>query len=100
MTIDRIIAAYMDAKARKLAAEKEEKALAAQILEHAKDSTFFETDDFRVMITARTRTDIDTAALVADFPTIKAEYPRPVSWKEIKPQALTDAEKAARRRPA
>lgn len=77
-----------DAKARKDAATKE-------ILARAAGSDFLDTENYRVMIVSKSRIDLDQAAVVGILTDLKKEFPKPVTWKEIKPQAKTEAEKAA-----
>lgn len=94
MSINEIVSAYIAAKAEKAAAEKREKAMKALIIQHAHGAEYFETDDFRVMISKRKRTGIDTEKLYADFPEMKDVYGQTSFYDVITPAEKTDAEKA------
>ena len=97
MGIDEMISALLDARKAKSKAENDIRMLSAAIIDKAAGTRFFETDEYNVTIIDKARTDLDQAALIALFPDLKEQFPKPVTWKEIRAHALTDAEKAARK---
>lgn len=74
MDINSIIARFEAARAAKSAAEKEEKALRALILQYAAGRHAFETDGFTVIVKTSSRTTLDTASLYKDFPDVRDVY--------------------------
>jgi hypothetical protein len=97
MGINETISALLDARRAKSKAENDIRTLSAAIIERAAGSRFFETDDYHVTVVDKSRTDLDQAALIELFPDLKEQFPKHVTWKEIRAAALTDAEKAARK---
>lgn len=95
MNMNEMITALVTARQEEKDAKARVKALTAEILDKAGGRDFLETDDFRVMIVNKSRVDLDQAAVMEILTDLKKEFPKLVTWKEIKPQAKTDAEKAA-----
>lgn len=102
--INEVVREYMQVHAEKTAAEKREKYLKAVIESHAAGRTFFETDDYNVILSARSREGIDTRRVYEDFPDFKTVYGTTTTYNVItaaeKVCAGKDAFKVAEKQPA
>lgn len=87
MGINGIIAAYIAAKEAEKAAAAEAKKLQALILEAASGAAYVETDDYHVMIDARSRTTLNAEALRKDFPDIADVYGKTTTYNVITAKA-------------
>ena len=76
MTIDTIIAEYLQAKQQEAEAKKRAAALKDLILQHAGTADNFTTDEYTVIIKTSVSLRLDTDALYKDFPDIKETYGR------------------------
>jgi hypothetical protein len=94
-SLDELITELIDARQAEKEAKARKESATAEILEKAGGAAFLDTENYRVMITNRSRIDLDQAAVMGILTDLKKEFPKLVTWKEIKPQAKTDAEKAA-----
>ena len=74
MSINEIVSLYAMAKEQEKKAKQEKENLKALILEYAKDSDIFETENFTVTIKKTESKRLDTKALYKDFPDIKSVY--------------------------
>lgn len=74
MSINEIVAAYIDAKEEQKAATARVKELTALILDTADGRSVFDTDDYTVTVSAAESLRLDTDALYKDFPDIKTAY--------------------------
>lgn len=92
MSIDSIVAAYIETRAARLQAEKQEKQLQQLIIAHAAGSGYFSTDNYNVLIVKRTREYFDTAAFYSDFPDGKKLYSKLSSYDIIQ---ATEKEQAS-----
>jgi len=102
--INEVVREYMQVHAEKTAAEKREKYLKAVIEGFAAGRKFFETTEYNVILSARSRESIDTKRVYADFPEFKDVYGTTTTYNVITAAEKTDAEKdtfmAAEKQPA
>lgn len=92
MTKNEILAAFIVAQETRKAAEKQEKALKAMILEFMHDSELLETDLYSVVVKKTEKSTLDTAALYKDFPDIKKDYGKTIVSRSVDVVARSAAE--------
>lgn len=83
MSINEIIAAYIEAKQAEKAAAARVKELSPYILEAAAGRELFDTDDYTILIKTTAAVRLDTKSLYADFPDIKKTYGKLTESKSI-----------------
>ena len=84
MTINEIVAAYIDAKEEQKVLNARVKELTAIILDTADGRSVFDTDDYTVTVSATESLRLDTDALYKDFPDIKATYGKVSTSRSVK----------------
>ena len=93
MSINEIIAAYLQAKQAEADAKKRAAAMKELILQHAGNADNFTTDVYTVVIKTTTSSRLDTTALYKDFPDIKDTYGKTTTSKTVDAVVTADAEK-------
>lgn len=93
MTINEIIACYLQAKQAEADAKKRAAAMKELILQHAGDADNFTTDVYTIIVKTTTSSRLDTAALYKDFPDIKDTYGKTTTSKTVDAVITADAEK-------
>lgn len=104
MSIDSIIAEYIDVKARETAANKEARdakkradELRDEIIKRAAGRDYIETDAYSAVISYTAKTTIDTAKLYAEFgeTAVKELYGKDSGYFTVKARARETAMKTA-----
>ena len=93
MSINDIIANYLQAKQAEADAKKRAAAMKELILQHAGNADNFTTDVYTVIIKTTVSTRLDTATLYKDFPDIKETYGKTTTSKSVDAVVTADAEK-------
>lgn len=93
MTINEIIACYLQEKENESSAKKRAAAMKELILKYAGDVDNFTTDIYTVIIKTSSSCRLDTDALYKDFPDIKNEYGKVTTSKTVAAVVTADAEK-------
>lgn len=84
MSINEIVAAYLDAKEEQKAVTARVKDLTASILAVADGRPVFDTDDYTVTVAVTESLRLDTDALYSDFPDIKTTYGKVSTSRSVK----------------
>lgn len=93
MSINEIVAAYMEAKETEKIVSARVKELSALILDAADGRSVFDTDDYTVTVAVTESLRLDTGSLYKDFPDIKRTYGKTTVSRSVKAFKRADAGK-------